>query len=90
MPKKNVLPSSNTNLSIPEPRQQSDITFVVIQQSCSTSSNTLELNMCISCVSSEKGKAIQLQENSEPIQIQESSKTILNNDIAIYIKTLRH
>ena len=52
------LHTSNNNSSVPEPRQQSDITFVNIKQSCSSSSTTHELNMCISSVSSEKGEAI--------------------------------
>ena len=80
IPKKYVLPSSKHTSSVPEPRQQSDITFLDIQQSCSSSSTTLP--MCISSVSSEKGEAIQLQENCKPILLQESSKAILdNNDI---------
>ena len=58
MAKKNALPSSNNNSRVPEARKQSDITFVDIQQSCSSSSTTHELNMCISTVSCEKGEAM--------------------------------
>ena len=78
MPKKYVLPSSNNNSSVPEPQQQSDITFVDVQQSCSSSSTTLP--MFISSVSSEEGEAIQLQE---------SRKAVLDNDKATYIQKIK-
>ena len=87
MPKKYVFPSSNNNSSVPEPRQQSDITLVDVQQSCSSSSTTLP--MFISSVSSEKGEAIELQENCEPIQLKESSKAILDNDTATYVQKIK-
>ena len=55
------------------------IIFVDIKQSCSSNLTIKELNMCISCVSTEKGETTQLQEISEPNHLQESSKTILDN-----------
>ena len=74
MPNKNLLPSSNNNSSVPESRQQSDITFVDIQQSCCSSSTTHELNMCISSVSSEKVRPSN-SKKTERIQLQEIQKS---------------